>query len=643
MRHLSGTAALVVLAMVIPAAPGKAETRRDVPGGRQEAFARAARDYGVPENVLLAVSYLESRWDHNGGLPSVSGGYGPMHLVDARLIGARTAAAPGGHHGGGEDPRGDETRPLPRPPALPGPAAAPPEDTLRLASRLTGISPGRLRDDPAANIRGGAALLAEYRRRAGGPAGDGPAGWYGAVARYSGSDDAGAAESFAGEVYATMRTGAARTTDGGGPVVLSPDPSAVPPGPLPARLSGRLGMRRSAAASGPDCPATVSCSWLPAPYQRLGRKGRYGNHDRYPGRRRIDYIVIHDGESSYRSMVNSVRNPRYLSWHFTLRSGDGQIAQHLRARDVGWHAGNWDVNSRSIGLEHEGYLARGGAWYTEAMYRASAKLVRHLAWKYGVPLDRAHVVGHDNVPGTTRATVRGMHTDPGPYWDWERYFQLLGRPLSRAARKGGRSVLILPRYAVQPFTGCRGSGGCPPQGASTVWLRSRPAPGAPLVKDVGRHPKGRSTQSVYDHAARASAGQRYALADRRGDWTAIWYLGQKAWFHDPRGARTSERASGLLVTPRPGLSSVKLYGRAYPEPSAYPRGVRRQKLAPLQYSFRAGQRYSVGMTLRGSYLRAVTFDTAKHRMIVGGTVYHQIQFGHRFMFVRAEDVVALRS
>nr|BFE80916.1 hypothetical protein GCM10020093_035170 [Planobispora longispora] len=180
-------------------------------------------------------------------------------------------------------------------------------------------------------------------------------------------------------------------------------------------------------------------------------------------------------------MVNAVRNPRYLSWHFTLRSGDGRIAQHLRAQDVGWHAGNWDVNSRSIGLEHEGYLAKGGAWYTEAMYRASAKLVRHLAGKYRVPLDRAHIVGHDNVPGTTRATVRGMHTDPGPYWDWERYFQLLGRPLSRAVRKGGRSVLILPRYAAnrQRFTGCGGSGACPPQGASTVWLRTRPSADAP--------------------------------------------------------------------------------------------------------------------------------------------------------------------
>ncbi|MBG0831143.1 N-acetylmuramoyl-L-alanine amidase [Planomonospora sp. ID67723] len=663
MRHLSGIAALAALVALVPTAPGTAALRPEPSGSRQAAFAQAARAYGVPESVLLAVSYLESRWDRNDGLPSVSGGYGPMHLVDAGLAvpgdgdhydgrsggdsdhpGDRPndhhSDRPGDHHGGGEDPRGDETRPMVRPARAPEPAADPPSDTLRLASRLTGIPPARLRDDPAANIRGGAALLAEYRRREGGTPGGDPARWYGAVARYAASDDAGAAAAFADEVYATIRAGAARTTDDGERVVLPPDPSAVPPAPA----TGRLGLHR-AAAPGPDCPPTISCRWLPAPYQRLGRKGRYGNHDRYDGRREIDYIVIHDGESSYRSMVNAVRNPRYLSWHFTLRSGDGLVAQHLRGQDIGWHAGNWDVNSRSIGLEHEGYVARGGSWYTEAMYRASAKLVRHLARKYGVPLDRAHIVGHDNVPGTTRAAVRGMHTDPGPYWDWARYFALLGSPPARAARPHGDSVIILPGYdANRPrFTGCGGSGDCPPQGASTVWLHTRPSGEAPLVKDVGRHPKGGSTYNVHDHAARASAGQRYARAGRENDWTAIWYLGQKAWFHDPKGARTSVRASGPLVTPRPGLPSVKLYGRAYPEPSAYPEGVEPQKLVPLQYSLPAGQRYSAGLTRRGSYLRAVTFDTSRHRVISGDTVYHQIQFGHRFMFVKASDVVLLRS
>ncbi|MER6593189.1 hypothetical protein ABT214_15320 [Micromonospora purpureochromogenes] len=63
------------------------------------------------------------------------------------------------------------------------------------------------------------------------------------------------------------------------------------------------------------------------------------------------------------------------------------------------------------------------------MYRTSAKLVRHLALRFQNPLDRQHILGHDNVPGTVASTVRGMHWDPGPYWDWSHYFELTKAPL----------------------------------------------------------------------------------------------------------------------------------------------------------------------------------------------------------------------
>src|SRR4051812_35018060 len=80
-----------------PAAPASA-----APAGRQAQYADAARSAGVPERVLLAVSYLESRWDTNRGVPSTSGGYGPMHLTE------RVAATPANE---AEDARGDTARP----------------------------------------------------------------------------------------------------------------------------------------------------------------------------------------------------------------------------------------------------------------------------------------------------------------------------------------------------------------------------------------------------------------------------------------------------------------------------------------------------------------------------------------------------
>ena len=48
---------------------------------RQAVFGRAAQRSGVPESVLLGVSFMESRWDDHDGAPSTSAGYGPMHLT----------------------------------------------------------------------------------------------------------------------------------------------------------------------------------------------------------------------------------------------------------------------------------------------------------------------------------------------------------------------------------------------------------------------------------------------------------------------------------------------------------------------------------------------------------------------------------
>src|SRR5689334_6595406 len=52
------------------------------PTARSAQFAAAAREFGVPADLLAAVSYQESRWDAHGGRPSTSGTYGPMGLSD---------------------------------------------------------------------------------------------------------------------------------------------------------------------------------------------------------------------------------------------------------------------------------------------------------------------------------------------------------------------------------------------------------------------------------------------------------------------------------------------------------------------------------------------------------------------------------
>ena len=97
-------------------------------------------------------------------------------------------------------------------------------------------------------------------------------------------------------------------------------------------------------------------------------------------------------------------------------------------------------------------------------------------------------------------------------------------------------------------------------------------------------------------------------------------------------------AAGLVVTPKDGQTGVAVYGRAYPEASAYPAGVPAQTVSPLPYRLLEGQQYVLGDTLPGEYYYAVTFATDNHRVVVGQDLYYEIQFGHRVAFVRAADV-----
>ncbi|MFJ3583109.1 N-acetylmuramoyl-L-alanine amidase [Streptomyces sp. NPDC090127] len=629
--------AALLLPLLSAAPPATAGTWE--PDSLQRQFAAAAERQGVPPSVLLAVSYLQSRWDAHGGAPSVTGGYGPMHLTDAA-----TALAEAPHHShGAEDARGDDAR-APRHGArtvTPPPTRERLPDrltTLDRAAALTGIPERDLRTRTAANIEGGAALLAAAQRASGRPASADPADWFGAVARYSGAEDTATATAYANDVFDVIRTGESRTTDSGQVVTLAAAPGVAP---APGQVAS-LGLRKP--SSGPtECPRTVACEWIPAPYEEFG-DGDYGNHDKAnrPVSQSIDYIVVHDTEASWDVTLGLVQDPTYVSWQYSLRSSDGHIAQHMPLKDVGWHAGNWFVNAKSVGLEHEGFLTAPDSWYTEAMYRSSARLVRYLAQRYDIPLDRQHVLGHDNVPGTLTSTIPGMHTDPGPYWDWAHYFRLLGRPFTASAGPDSGVVTIRPAYAAhQPvYTGCVTAGvACAPHGSGAVRLFTGPSTDAPLVRDVGLRPGGaESTTGVNDTGARASTGQQYAVAERRGDWTAIWYLGQKAWFPNPRSEPTAVNARGTVLTPREGLAEVPVYGRAYPEASAYPAGVPVQAVSPLPYRLLAGQSYVVGEGTPGEYLFAPTFDTSAHRVVRGQEQYYEIQFGHRVAFVRAADV-----
>jgi hypothetical protein len=86
-----------------------------------------------------------------------------------------------------------------------------------------------------------------------------------------------------------------------------------------------------------------------------------------------------------------------------------------------------------------------------------------------------------------------------------------------------------------------------------------------------------------------------------------------------------------------------VYGRAYPERSAYPAQIPYQTVTPLQYSIRPGQAYVLAdPTIQTDYYSAKTFRCAGVAMdctdVVGHDRYDEIWFGHRIAYVRAADV-----
>ena len=597
---VSVASAILVLAGTI--SPASAES-----GPLQSAFSSAAKEFEVPERVLLAVSYTLTRWEPN--LTSASGGSGPMQLIDPDL--PRTNG------------KGD----------APTPSASVRNErgaTLASAAAATGVNAGRLKKEATQNIRGGAALLAGYARDTVGGTPADASQWYGAVAMYSGSDERSVALGFADAVFAAISAGATRKLADGQTVALSA--AAVKADTSTAKTLSLVDRKHT----GFDCPKQIKCRFIPAAYHQNNPKdpGDYGNFDL--ARREVDgldvrFIVIHDAETDYQTTIKIFQDSlSYVSAHYVIRSSDGDVTQMVDNKNVGWHAGNWNVNMHAIGYEHEGFAIQGTTWYTDAMYQASAALTRHLATEYGIPLDRGHIIGHDDIPGPTDAFVRGMHWDPGPFWNWARYLELLGAPIVPTAT-GGNLITIRPDFATNAprVRDCQGTGELmPAQPASFVYVYTAPSLTAPLANDPYLNTGG--TDCANDWGDKAVTGQQFYRLETQGDWDAIWYAGAKAWIYDPAGAKTV-LSRGTFVTPKAGASSVDVYGRAYPESISSARLTR--------YSIAAGQAYVVYDKFVGDYYEATTFDDLEsYRLHTTPTEFYLIQYNHRLAFVRASDV-----
>jgi hypothetical protein len=269
----------------------------------------------------------------------------------------------------------------------------PSRNTLGEAAKLTGLSTARLKSDRSANIEGGAALLSDLVGKSKPKRLN---GWQEALTQYADTD------LYTSQVYRVLKSGASLTISTGERLKLSPQDVEVP----------QVYTAKSEAVDYPQA------AWRPAASCNYTNSTRESSHD-------VRKIVIHVAEGSYSGTISWLENcAAQASAHYVVNR-NGEMAQCVRNEDVAWHAGWWDTNTHSIGIEHAGYIDN-PYWFTGSMYHTSARLSAWCCKKYEIPIDRKHIIGHDLVPGcSTSGGGVDCHTDPGPYWNWKKYMRLI--------------------------------------------------------------------------------------------------------------------------------------------------------------------------------------------------------------------------
>ncbi|MBN8697063.1 MAG: N-acetylmuramoyl-L-alanine amidase [Bacteroidetes bacterium] len=150
----------------------------------------------------------------------------------------------------------------------------------------------------------------------------------------------------------------------------------------------------------------------------------------------VSAVTIHTVQGSYAGCISWFQNcAASVSAHYVLKSSNGQVTQMVLESNKAWHVGS--ENPYTIGLEHEGYISD-ATWYTNAMYVSSADLVRDITNSgYGINPLRTYYGpgcsgGYSNclLGGCTKIKGHQMynnqtHTDPGPNWNWAKYYLLI--------------------------------------------------------------------------------------------------------------------------------------------------------------------------------------------------------------------------
>lgn len=128
-------------------------------------------------------------------------------------------------------------------------------------------------------------------------------------------------------------------------------------------------------------------------------------------------VVVHSTRGGlavgdeYNAVINYFTSPTARANAHLLIGQDGRMTQFMDFGLIAWHALN-PANLHYIGVEME--QPKYDTPYTGIQYAVLASWIREMSQTYGFPLDRQHIIGHDEEPN---GIAQGK-TDPGPMFNW---------------------------------------------------------------------------------------------------------------------------------------------------------------------------------------------------------------------------------
>ncbi|MFE8600597.1 golvesin C-terminal-like domain-containing protein [Archangium violaceum] len=327
------------------------------------AFAKAGADFGVPADLLKAISYTETRWEMVQGHEEFAGmpaAYGLMAL------------------------RGEK---------------------LSEGARLAGVSEEAVRTQPEANIRAAAALLSSYANELKVDRADVGA-WATAAAKLSGIENTEAQAQYIHQgVYDIMRKGAVAQTPAGELAV------SLMPGKAQAKFPSSDVVRSMSADYGPAIfrsspnynarPSGTDISMVVIHTCEGGYSGCWSWLTNPSAGASAHYVVNESGSEITQLVTEANR-----AWHVAASyscSLNGSVMCGLNGVST---------NNFSVGIEHGGYASQTS--FPAGQIDASAKLTCDITKSQGIVRDSYHIVAHGRLQPANR-------TDPGPNWPWSTY------------------------------------------------------------------------------------------------------------------------------------------------------------------------------------------------------------------------------